>query len=98
MKTYMVDVQLPDYLDEDFFSLIPEQRMTVNRMMEKGIIATYSLAMDRSKLWITVNAQSERQVKEIMQRMPLYRYMTVMVHELAFSETPSMAVPQPSMN
>lgn len=98
MKTYMADVQLPDYLDEDFLSMIPHQRMVVNRMMEKGTISTYALAMDRSRIWITINAQSERQVKDILQKMPLYRYMSIMTYELAFSETPSMAVPQPSLN
>jgi len=98
MKTYMVDVQLPDFLDEDFLSMVPHQRMTVNRMMEKGTISTYALAMDRSKIWITLNAQSERQVKDILQKMPLYRYMSLMVYELAFSEVPNAAIPQPSLN
>lgn len=98
MKTYMVDVQLPEYLDEEFISLVPDQRMAINRMMEKGVVSTYSLSMDRSKIWITINAQSERQVKDILQKMPLYRHMSIMIHELAFSETPSMALPQPSMN
>lgn len=98
MKTYMVDVQLPEYLDEEFISKIPDQRMVVNRMMEKGLIASYALAMDRSKLWISMNAQSERQVREILQKMPLYKHMSIMIYDLAFSETPSMALPQPSLN
>ncbi len=98
MKNYMVDVELPEYLDEELVSLLSYQRMTVNRMMEKGVISTYAHSMDRFKLWISLSAQSERQVKEILQKMPLYKYMSVRVHELAFSEAPHVPMPQPSMN
>lgn len=98
MKSYMVDVQFPEVHDEEFLSLIPDQRMMVNRLMDKSVIAGYALSSDRTHLWIMISADAERQVWDIIQKMPLYKYMNVIVEELAFNESFSHMLPQPSLN
>jgi len=97
-RNYLVDIQLPEELDDDFITRIPQQRMVVNKLMEKGIITTYALSADRTKLWIVIQSESPRMVKEILQKMPLYNYMEILIHELAFHESPSFLIPQPSLN
>lgn len=94
----MVDVQFPSEPDEEYISLIPDQRMTVARLMDKGVITGYALSADRTHLWMMVSANTERQVWEVLQKMPLYRYMNVIIEELAFNESYNYAVPQPSLN
>ena len=44
MNSYMVTVELPEELDEQFMSLIPEQRRVVHDLMLKGTILGYALA------------------------------------------------------
>lgn len=97
-RNYLVDIQLPEELDDDFITRIPQQRMVVNKLMEKGIITTYALSADRTKLWIVIQAETTRMVKEILQKLPLYKYMELLIHELAFHESPSFSIPQPSLN
>lgn len=98
MKNYMVDVQLPEIPDEDYIAKIPDQRMMFNRLMDKGVVTGYALSSDRSKLWIMISAASERQVWDILKKMPLYHYMSASVEELAFNETYHHFMVQPSLN
>lgn len=98
-RNYLVDIQLPEELDEDFITRIPQQRMVVNKLMEKGIITTYALSADRTKLWIVIQTETPRMVKEILQKMPLYnKYMELLIYELAFHEIPSFSNMQLSLN
>lgn len=97
-RNYLVDIQFPETPDDDFIARIPQQRMIVNKLMEKGIITTYALSADRTRLWIVIQSESMRMVKEILQKMPLYQYMELLIHELAFHESPSFSIPQPSLN
>lgn len=83
-KNFMIEFELPDELDENFMTLIPEQRIVVNQMMGDGIIKSYSLAMDRSVLWVVLEADSEFEVMEIIAQMPLSDYLHPYISELMF--------------
>ncbi len=47
----MVEFDLPPAMDEDFANRIPAQRLKVEEMMESGFLLSYSLSVDRQKLW-----------------------------------------------
>jgi len=83
-KNFMVEFELPDELDEDFMALIPEQRQVINQMMSDGLLKSYSLAMDRSVLWVIMEATSEFEVMELIANMPLSDYMQPYISELMF--------------
>jgi len=83
-KNFMIEFELPEELDEEFMELIPEQREVVNQMMTEGVLKSYSLAMDRSVLWVVVAADSEFEVMEIIAQMPLSDYMQPFISELMF--------------
>lgn len=85
-RNYLVDIQLPEKLDEDFITRIPQQRKVVNKLMEKGIITTYALSADRTKLWIVIQTETPRMVKEILQKMPSYKYMELLIYKLVFTK------------
>jgi hypothetical protein len=99
MTSYLVEIELPGNYTEEFEQRIPHQRFMVNKLMEKGTILSYSLAADRTKLWVTALAASKIQLRNMITSMPLYDYFVeYMIHDLMFSETTQPAMPQPSLN
>jgi muconolactone delta-isomerase len=85
-KHYMVDITLPEVLPEEFIAAIPKQRAAVDRLMDEKVIVTYALAMDRSKLWTILQADSESAVFDTLSKFPLIAWMRFDIHELAFNE------------
>ena len=98
MNNYMIDILLPDVFNDEFVSLIPAQRAHVNGLLDERQISSYTLSLDRSKLWATVPANSEEEVMDILAEMPLMKYMKVSIYELAFYETATMGMLQLSLN
>ena len=84
MKQYMIEFELPEVMSEAFVDRIPAQRDTVNRMLARGIIKSYSLAADRSALWVVMVAEDEFEVQERIAEFPLIDFMTPFVSELMF--------------
>ena len=80
----MITFDLPEELNEEFLALIPQQRYVINNLLADGSIKSYSLTMDRSKLWVVLAAESEFEVMEIIAQMPLADHMTPHISELMF--------------
>lgn len=97
VKLFMVEFGLPAVFTEDFVRLIPRQRDFVNRLLAEGKIKSYSLAMDRSRVWVVFAATSEFEVMESIGQFPLVEYMTPNIVELAFHNAQDMVL-QFSMN
>ena len=83
-KLFMVEFELPEILTEEFIRRIPRQRDYVNHLLAEGKIKSYSLAADRSRLWVVFIARSEFEVLETIAQFPLGDMMTPEVKELAF--------------
>ncbi len=98
MNYFMVDIELPSYISEDFVSLIPFQRQTIDNLMSEGVVVAYSLALDRSRLWVTIAAETEEEVEKIIAGFPLYKYMTPNILELIFHNSISNNFPVISLN
>ena len=65
MNQYMIDIDLPSTPTEEFIELIPSQRAHVNTLMAESKIVSYSLSMDRSRLWVIVNAETSEAAREV---------------------------------
>jgi muconolactone delta-isomerase len=98
MKQYIIDIQLPEVITEDFVSMIPDQRRVVDKLFLEGKIHLYSLAFDRSKLWVGMNAESEAEVWNILYTFPLIEYMNADIHELAFHNAAKTGIYELSLN
>ena len=83
-KTFMIEFDLPQNLTEEFLALIPKQRYMVNTLLASGTIKSYSLSMDRNRLWVVVSADSEFETLEIIEQMPLADFLIPTVSELMF--------------
>jgi muconolactone delta-isomerase len=98
MNQYMAEITLPSYLSQEFAALIPRQRALVDELFTKGVISGYTLALDRSKLWVTFIADSESDVRFIISGFPIFHYIEYTLHELAFHEAAATTIPAISLN
>ena len=92
LKLFMVEFELPPVLTEEFIRLIPRQREYVNYLMAEGKIQSYSLAVDRSRLWVVFSAETEFEVLETVSQFPLHEYLIPKVSELAFHNSHSQVL------
>jgi hypothetical protein len=84
MNEYMIIIKFLSSFNEEFISLIPQQRAEINKLMEKGILTSYSLSSNRETLWITLLAISPEFVDKTLRIMPLYKFMRYDIVELMF--------------
>jgi muconolactone delta-isomerase len=98
MNQYLVDLDLPDELTDEFLSLIPHQRAHINKMMADGVLNSYALSSDRTKVWAIIVAESEMEVDNVLQTMPLFDYMESTIYELAFYNVAGSGLPAISLN
>jgi hypothetical protein len=82
----MVEMTVPSIPEEGFFEIIPEHRFRVHELMHKDIILSYTLAQDRSKLWVIVKAGSESELIMHIDSLPLTKFLDYTYQELMFSE------------
>jgi hypothetical protein len=98
MNEYMIIIRFTTSFSEEFVALIPHQRAQINHFMEKGIITSYSLSVDRETLWVTLLATSLEAVEKTLRMMPLFKFMSYDVVELMFHNSPVHAQMHLSMN
>ena len=98
MNEYMIIIRFITSFNEEFVDLLPNQRIQINRLMEKGIITSYSLSADRGTLWVTLLATSLEAVEKTLRMMPLFKFMRYDVIELMFHNSPVHAQMHFSMN
>ncbi len=94
----MVDFTLPKILSEDFLRLIPHQRAKVNKLFRDGKLLNYALSLDNSKLWAIVCANSEIEVVEFLDQLPLTRFMQFKISMLTLYNAVNADAPVFSMN
>ncbi len=94
----MVDFSLPKVLSEDFLRLIPHQRAKINKLFRDGRLINYALSLDNSKMWAIVSANSEIDVVEFLDQLPLTRFMQYKISMLTFYNSVHAEAPVFSMN
>jgi hypothetical protein len=98
MSEYMSIIRFASSMSEEFMSLVPKQRLQINHLMEKGIITSYSLSLDRGTLWMTWLTNSLEEVETMLKIMPLFKFMHYDIIELMFHQRSMLAQMHLSMN
>lgn len=94
---YMVEFDIK-YADvETFMTLIPEQRKIVDLYFLDGSLLSYSLNMNRSKLWAVFSVDTENKLLLLIDGLPLTQFMDYNYHELMFHNGLHM-IPSISLN
>lgn len=81
---YMVEFRVP-FFTEDMLKLIPEQKEVLKALFSEDKLISYSIALDRTKVWGLFLAEDEESLEESLHRLPLtifmeYDYKALMVH------------------
>jgi len=95
---FLVHITLPDFFSKKFYELIPKQRLLINGLLEKRVIRSYSLDMDRQNLWVYIEAISEQEVMDILSTFPIIKEVKVNIHELAFFDSAQVSMPDLILN
>jgi hypothetical protein len=97
-NVFMVHITLPDHFSAEFYSLIPAQRTLINKLLEKRIVLSYSLDMERKNLWVFIDAPDEKSVMDILSTFPIIVEVKIDIHELAFFDSAPLNLPELIMN
>jgi hypothetical protein len=95
---YLVHITLPDVFTQRFYDLIPKQRDLINQLLEKRIVLSYSLDMERKNVWAFIEADTETEVMDILSTFPIIKDVKIIIHELAFHDASHRALPDLIMN
>jgi len=95
---FLVHIILPDFFSQKFYELIPKQRILINQLLEKRIVRSYSLDMERKNLWVYIEAISEQDVMDILSTFPIIKQVKVNIHELAFFDSAPVSLPDLILN
>ncbi|NLR92388.1 MULTISPECIES: hypothetical protein [Flammeovirga] len=95
---FIVEIILPEVLDQNLIDLLPSQYTEIGEMMNQGIISSFMLSDDAQKAWLTLDATSVDEVDNILTAFKLYDFVEMNIMELSISEMASPAVPTFSLN
>lgn len=98
MQQYLAELTLPVHASTDYMHLIPQQRSFVESMFKRGLITSYALALDRSKIWVTFLTATVEDAEAIIRKFPIADYITYNIQELAFRNSVSTMMPAVSLN
>jgi len=63
----MVIFDLPEVWPSELGLAIPAQRILVNRLLAEGVVQSYSVSADRTKVWmVLVVRNNQRAVDEVL--------------------------------
>lgn len=97
MEQYLVEIYLPEFTEE-FFELVPAQREYIDKCMSKGSIRSYSLAADRSKLWVVFAAATEMEMLRTLKKFPIIDWINYKSYPLMFHNSMELSLPAISLN
>ena len=97
LKQYMVIFNIPSPLSEEMLDLIPEQRAAMDELFTTGKLLSYTVSLDRSKLWAIFLAEEESELFSYIDRFPMTSFMDFDYKEIMFHNTVHL-MPMMSLN
>ncbi len=84
---YMVEFDLPAEKSQAFINKIPAQRLTINDLMDKGVVISYALSGDMMKLWCVIEADDQPGVEKVISTFPLIKFLKPKISKLLFNNS-----------
>jgi hypothetical protein len=85
-------------MDELFMDLLPEHRVFVNGLIDKGIIDYYSVSMETMRCWMVINAVDKKAVENYLSQSPLFKYWNFEIDELFVYDGQTYRLPAVQLN
>jgi hypothetical protein len=79
-------------------TLVPPHRTYINYLLNKGVIETYTVSMETQQSWIVVNANTKKDVEEVLKASPLNKYWSMEIVELFVFDSQSNRLPAVQLN
>ena len=94
----MIQMRLPNPLSDAFYALIPEHRAYIDKQINDGIITLYAINEDRTRGWAIVLSENAEEAMEVIEKSPVYRFMSIQIDELFIFDGETMRLPKVSLN
>ena len=93
---YQVSIQFE--MDEEFMGLVPEHRLYIDDLIDRGIIEYYAVSMETQRCWMIINAMSKKDVEDYLLETPLYKYWTIEIDLLFVYDSQTLRLPALQLN
>jgi hypothetical protein len=80
MQKYQVTIKFE--MSDEFMDLVPAHRTYVNYLINNNTIDQYAVSMETQRVWITVNAETKKDIEKILKKSPLYKFWDFEIDEL----------------
>lgn len=97
-STYLVHITLPEVFTPRLVALIPKQRKFINDLLEKRVVLSYSLDMERQNVWAFMEAKNEKELMDLISKFPIIKEVKIDIKELAFYDSAHIGLPELIMN
>ena len=97
LKQYMVEFDVPYPLTDELLDLIPEQKTAIDELFASGKMLSYTLSLDRTRVWAIFLADQESELISFIDYLPMTSYMDFDYHEIMFHNTVHL-IPAMSLN
>lgn len=98
MNVFLVHIRLPEVFTSELYEQIPRQRELINELMDKRVVLSYSLDMERKNIWAFFEAKDRARLMDILTTFPIIKDVKVSVHDLAFYNEAPFPIQEPLMN
>lgn len=78
--------------------LVPEHRNYINLFINNTTIDHYAVSMETQRSWITLNAESKKEVEKILKKSPLFKFWTFEIDELFVLDGQHYRLPEVNPN
>lgn len=86
----MVVILLPEDWSPSFVEAIPAQRLLLNKLLAKGVVQSYSVSADRTKVWMVLNVEDDQfEVDAVLSKFPIFEFVEYSWEPLLFSNDSS---------
>jgi len=80
MQKYQVTIKFE--MSDEFMDLVPAHRTYVNYLINNNTIDQYAVSMETQRVWITINAETKKDIEKILKKSPLYKFWDFEIDEL----------------
>ncbi len=92
-QLFIAEFNLPQPFPSEFMAKIQKQRQFINGKMIEGVIKSYAVSADLSRLWMVTIAKDEWAVLALVADMPLAEWLTPNIQPLMFYNTAEVITP-----
>lgn len=98
MNQYLVEINLPEILDQEFLSKIPAQRELISELMQSGVVLVYCLSENQKNAWVCIRAKNIKEVRKIINTFPIALYLQITIFPLTFLNVANQGINLLSLN